>query len=378
MQLSGVKSTLFALLTVAALAQSQLAVAQECEAIPVAEFNKRLDAARNRIYLVKYDDVKTRLEALVGNLPCLTEVLPREALSRVYLYRGVVAFNQGDEAGASAAFRQAVAVDRGSRWDERFGQRPREIFIEAKEAALLAPKGSLRIPELQDGVVVYLDGEPVAAGMDSSTPPGEHFLQLKTAEGTLQGWLLNIPSGESVVPPIPAAHVKRSVAKTTPRTGGENTAGESGNGSKTGDGGEPNVRNGNKRPPEEPKEPPKPFEISSLRPVSYGLLGVGGLGLVAGLGGGVMYWQTFAELNKTGDDGNPLYYSDRSDANKDALLQKNGNAALLADIGFAAAVLFGGGGVGMYFLTEPKDPATLSFVPVPMPGGGSFVLSGRF
>lgn len=370
--------TLLALAIAASLYPVEPVKAQECEAIPVAEFNKRLDAARNRIYLVKYDEVKSRLEGLEALLPCLTEVLPRETLSRIYLYRGVVAFNQGDDAAAGAAFRQAVAVDRGSRWDERFGQRPREIFIESKEAALLAPKGNLKIPELQDGVLIYLDGEPLAAGMTSPTPPGEHFLQLRTSEGTLQGWLIKIPSGADFTPELPAALVKKAVVRSTnppPRENGNSETPRE-NGNSVASGGS-NRNNTTDNPPVE-KPPRKPFEMSSLRPVAYGLMGLGGAGLAAGLGGGAVYWQTYMELYKKDDSGNSLYYSDRSDANKEALLQKNSGAAILADVGFAAALVLGGGGTGLFFLTQPADPATMSLLPVPVPGGGGLLLSGQF
>lgn len=354
-----------------------MAQAQECEAVPVAELSKRIDQARNRIYLVKYDEVKTRLDAIEAQLPCLTEVLSREVLSRIYLYRGVVAFNQSDEAGASAAFRQAVAVDRGSRWDERFGQRPREIFIEAKEAALLAPKGTIVIPELQDSVMIYVDGEPSAAGASFQLPPGEHFMQVRSGDGPLSGVLFKLKSGDSVTPAIPPEYIK-AVPDRTSRPG-ENPR-ESGTDRGTDRGSDAGRANANASKPETPKPPPKPFDKTKLRPVAYGLIGLGGASLLGGAGGGLVWLQTRGELLKTDENGQSIYYADRESAEKQVLLDKNATAALVTNVGVGLAALLGGSGAALYFLSQGPSPedALLGFAPQLLPGGMGVSLSGKF
>lgn len=276
-------------------------LAQSCEAINVVELTKRLDQARNRIYLVKYDDVKTRLEAIEGELSCVTEVVPREVLSRIYLYRGVVAFNQGDEAGASAAFRQAVTVDRSSRWDERFGQRPREIFIEAKEAVLLAPKETVKIPELVAGVLVYIDSEPYDAGSPVQLAPGEHFMQLRSTDGSLSGTRFRVTGAGDTVLPIPENLIIKKAPPVAEKP--ETPPRRVENGS--------NGRKPEEQTPKPPKAPPKPFDKTKLRPVSYAVMGLGGASLLTGLTGGAMFWQTREQLLSE-------YYSNRPDANKDA------------------------------------------------------------
>lgn len=343
--------------------QAPIAQAQSCEAINVVELTKRLDQARNRIYLVKYDDVKTRLEAIEGVLSCVTEVIPRDVLSRIYLYRGVVAFNQGDEAAASAAFRQAVTVDRSSRWDERFGQRPREIFIEAKEAVLLAPKEAVKIPEVVAGVLVYIDSEPYDGGSSVQLAPGEHFMQLRGTDGSLTGTLFRVTGSGGTVLPIPENLVVKKAPAVVQKP--ENPP-------RNDDRGNSSTRKPGASEPKPPKAPPKPFDKTKLRPVSYAFMGLGGASLLTGLTGGAMFWQTRDQLLSE-------YYSNRPDANKEALLERNKTAALLANVGLGGALVLGGAGAGLFLLSAPPSPQDLlSVVPWLETDVKGLVIQGRF
>lgn len=337
--------------------QSGAAQAQSCEPLPVVELVKRLDTARKSIFLVKYDDAYDKLTNVKNQLSCGPEVVPKEELARLYLYFGVIAFQKKDEAGASEQFKRAVAVDRATRWDERFGQKPRELYIEAKEASLLAPKANIRVPELMDQVMVYIDGEPAAPGAAFAVSPGEHFIQYRQGTEPLAGVFQQISGGEEAQAPLPEVLVKRAVVppKEPPRSGG---------GADTAQG----------LPQPEPEPPREPFNPEVLRPYSYISLGVGAVSLLSGLGSGGYFWLTAMDLQNN-------YYANRDSDEKNAKLAANATAALVANVSFGSAVVFSGAGAALYYLSGGMGGAEsqpISLLPIAGPGVAGLSLSGRF
>lgn len=348
--LSGTAALLLAL-------QPGPANAQSCEPIPVVELIKRLDAARKSIFLVKYDDAYDKLSNLKNQISCFSEVMPKEELARLYLYFGVIAFQKKDEPGAAEYFKRAVAVDRSTRWDERFGQKPRELYIEAKESSLLAPKCNIRVPELVEQVMVYIDGEPAAPGAAFSVSPGEHFIQYRKGEEALVGVFQQVTGGEDAAAPLPESYVKRPVVSVAEPDRGGDTGG-----------GQPSNR------PSEPEAPQEPFDPTVLRPYSYISLGLGAVSLLSGLGAGGYYWMTAIDLQNN-------YFANRDDEEKLAKLSANATAALVTNISFGGAVLFSGAGVALFYLSggmEAGEAQPLSLMPILTPQTAGLSLSGRF
>lgn len=348
--LSGIAASILAL-------QSGAVQAQSCEPLPVIELVKRLDTARKSIFMVKYDDAYDKLTNVKNQLSCGPEVMPKEELARLYLYFGVIAFQKKDEAGASEQFKRAVAVDRATRWDERFGQKPRELYIEAKEASLLAPKANIRVPELVDQVMVYIDGEPAAPGAAFSVSPGEHFIQYRQGTEPLTGVFQQVAGGEEVQAPVPEALVKRAVvvAPDPPRTGRGSDGAQS-------------------QAPVEPETPREPFNPILLRPYSYISLGVGAVSLLSGLGAGGYFWLTAMDLQNN-------YFANRDDPTKMDQLAANATAALVANVSFGSAVVFSGAGAALYYLSGGmggSEAQPMSLLPVVGPGVAGLSFSGRF
>jgi hypothetical protein len=336
-----------AALLLALLFASRAAPAQECQPSTNQQLTTLLDQSRNKIYLVKFDEAIEKLNAAEALVPCLTDALNREALSRLFLYRGVASFNKGDEAQAAVNFRQAVAVDRGTRWDERFGQRPREVFIEAKEGVLMAPKGQLRIQELRPRVLVYIDGEPSGSGTSMQVPVGRHLMQIKADDRIVKGAFFEVGAGKEQVPPVPPEYLGAAATASTARPAEGKTEETPKPAQTTG----PEQVTTTTPPQREPEVESPPFDKTRLRPASYGFLGVGAAGLLTGVGAGVV---TVVTQNRLKNE----FYANRDDTEKDALLARQRITAYVADGAFGAAVLFGGVGATLFLLSRPPaEPA---------------------
>lgn len=314
--------------------------AADCTPSSLSQVTVLLEQARQKIYLVKYDESLEKLTSAESMLPCLTETIPRESLSHLYLLQGVAAFLKGDESGATESFRKAVAIDRGTRWDEKFGQRPREVFVEAKEAALMAPKAQVRIPELKSRVLVYFDGEPNASGASLQLLPGRHFMQIKADDRIAGNVFVDVAAGREMLAPVPPEYV-RSTPVAAHETSGSTEA-------NTGT----SVKSETPAKVPEPKEERPPFDKTRLRMPSYVVMGVGGAALVSAGAFGVLTFLTSKEL-RDNCYANRDTCTDGSD--KQTLFDKQRTTALITDASLGAAVLFGGVGATLYLLSRPAD-----------------------
>ncbi len=277
----------------------------ECPVTHTDEFQRLLDQAKTKIFFVKYEQALDKLQRAENALPCLVDPLGRVSLGRLYLYKGVALFFLDKTVEARAAFEQAIVLDRRVKWDEQFGDLPKELYLEAKEAVIEYPKGSIRIPtDMKPGTAVYVDGDPHESGtVAEGLPVGYHFVQVVQDDKVVKGMMFNVQADKQLTVPVPP----------------------------------------------ELLETRQPFDKTKLRPVSYVALGVGTLALAGGTGAGVVTWLTQKNLKEN-------YYANRDDEEKDALLERQRTMAYVADAGFAAAALFGGAGAVMYLVSGSQGP----------------------
>ncbi len=294
-------------------ASSLHAQTDECSITRADEFDRLLEQGKTKIFFVKYEDALSRLKRAEDSLPCLTDPLGRVSLGRLFLYKGVALFFLEKTVEARAAFEQALVLDRRVKWDEQFGDLPKELYLEAKEAVIEYPKGSIRVPtDMKPGAVVYVDGDPFESGVIAEgMPVGYHFVQVALDDKVIQGQMFNVRAGQELTTPVPQAVLREK----------------------------------------------EPFDTQKLRPVSQMAFGVGGLALVGGAGAGVVTWLTQKKLTEN-------YYANRPDDEKDKLLARQKTMAYVADACLGAAVVLGGAGAVLYIVSAPKDPTELySFLP---------------
>ncbi len=291
------------------LAPTQLkAQTEDCSITRASEFDRLLDQGKTKIFFVKYEEALNRLKRAEDSLPCLVDPLGRVSLGRLYLYKGVALFFLEKTVESRAAFEQALVLDRRVRWDEQFGDLPKELFLEAKEAVIEYPKGNLRIPtDLKPGAMVYVDGDPYESGTTvEDISVGFHFVQAVLDDKVLQGAMFNVRADKTQTVSVPPELMSQR----------------------------------------------EPFDTQKLRPVAYGTLAASGVALLAGTGAGILTWLTQKTLQEN-------YYANRPDDEKDRLLARQKTLAYVADACFGAAVLFGGTGAVLYVISGPKDPDDL-------------------
>lgn len=298
----------FASLLLLASVHEATAEEPDCAPTTASEIASLIEQAKKKIIFVKYEGAMEKLDTAKSSLMCLKEPLGRLDLGRLYVYRGVALFFMEQKLDAKAAFEQALVIDRKVQWDEQFGDLPKGLFLEAKENVLEYPRGSIRIPmDLKPGSVLYVDGDPHEAGdVIENVTSGYHFVQAMIDDIVVQSTKFNVMADTELTITVPP----------------------------------------------ELLEVKEPFDAQKLRPASYAAFGVGGLALVGGAGAGVVTLLTQKNLKDN-------YYQNRPDDEKDTLLDRQKTTAYLADGCFAAAVVFGGVGTVLYFVSQPKEPADL-------------------
>ena len=83
-----------------------------CPGAPVGlgAFADGMDRALDHVLYVRVDEARIELERLAGLLPCLTETLPREDLSRIWYLEGVLLGFVSEGDAARESFRRALVV----------------------------------------------------------------------------------------------------------------------------------------------------------------------------------------------------------------------------------------------------------------------------
>lgn len=312
----------------------------ECvQVVDGASIEALLKKAEKSIYLVRFDEALVALDQAEADLPCLGEVANKEMLTRLFLFRGVVAFNQANEVAANTAFQRALAISISLRWEERFGQKPKEVFLEAKDAVASAKRGRVELPIPSAGVTLFLDGDDQGLeGGEKEISAGRHLLQAFSNGVLLAGVWIEVPGGGVVVPPLPPEAGRRP---TPPPVVG----------------------------------PPPTARVGApawMRPAGLGATGLGGVALVGGAASGVVYLQTRKQL-LSGE-----YYSNRDSEEKDALLRKNRITALTADVALPAGVVLLGAGATFLVLSGRESSNGAAFYPILSPDTLGAGLALRF
>jgi hypothetical protein len=158
--------------------------------------------AQRRIDEVEVEEGQARLSALRNRLGCLDSPADPESLWSLHFLEAVTAhFAAGAEA-AMPALERALAVRPGAAYDDSYPPDLRDAYLAAQQGVMSAgwarilPMGEL------EGQAVLVDGTEVpAAGLE--VIPGEHLLQLRSADGVLRGGSLVLEGGGLLVVAAP-------------------------------------------------------------------------------------------------------------------------------------------------------------------------------
>lgn len=316
---------------------------QDCpDTVQLDRLEGLLKQAEKSIYLVQFDTAVVALDEAEIITPCLGEVATHDVLTRMFLYRGVVSYNQGNELGATQAFRRAFAIDPALQWNERFGLKPRMLFIDAKDQVISTARGRVRLPRAAEGVTIYVDGqlEPPEGG-ETEVYAGRHLLQVFKGESRLSGQWLEVAGGGLVLPPLPPEAGKMVQA---PVASGPDS--------------------------------PSTSKGAWMRPAGVGTLAGGGALVAAGAVSGALYLQSRSTLE--GGE----YYANRDDDEKDALLTRNKVTAIVADVALPVGGILVGTGVSFLLMARGQGSgvarAAETVTPWVAPGGGGVALTLRF
>ncbi len=310
-----------ALLASAGAGTGTAAAADEpCEPVPLAQVEQLTAGAYLDIQLVDYPAALAKLDTARETLPCVAEPVPATFLADYYLFRGLLLHYWKDPRDAQAQFSNALAVLPSLRWRSDFGQRPRSTFLDAREARMDFRDAEASCPLLAPGVSAYVDGREASQGATSALPAGEHFLQIRGADGSWLGRFFTVSSGEHLALPVPEAARRQRAAPP----GAEGSQGD--------------VSGARPFLPEpsagESRLVPSPVPV-------YLAAGVSAAALGSAAYFGARYWSTRVKLYGGG------YTNSTEDPQKALLLEQNYRAAILADVSIAVALAGAGTAYGL-------------------------------
>jgi hypothetical protein len=170
--------------------------------------------AQRHIDEVEVEEGQARLSALRNRLGCLDSPADPEALWSLHFLEAVTAhFVSGPEA-AGPALHRALAVRPGAAFDESYPPDLRDAYLAAQREVMAAGWAKvLPLGELGERTVLVDGTEVPASGLELM--PGEHLLQLRSAEGLLRGGSLVLGGGEMLVVGAPKKLSRDLAALTT-------------------------------------------------------------------------------------------------------------------------------------------------------------------
>lgn len=334
-----------------------------CAPSKADKIERQLDAALEQIQLVDYASALAELEKAEQLLPCATEVLSGQLLARIQLIRGLAMFYLGNPDGTKNAFLRALVFDPMIRWDNSFGQRPREVFLDAKESSLTRGTAQVKCPLLNDGVKVYVNGKVAIPGQSLPLQLGTHFVQVSLPNGVWESSFFDVtPSREELL--IPRKALKGESVTTRPV--------------------EPTRPD--KAPPRNPP-PSKPPQKSNFDTTLVPVLASGGVTL-AGLTSSVLFGLSFQrtktaldnlELTEedftTDADGNITGFTDPA---HQALYNSHVRASVATNVSLVVTAV-GVGSTVFFYLQKPKGGQASTLVtPVVTPSAVGLAIHGAF
>jgi hypothetical protein len=189
---------------------------------------ERLREARALVVARDYVAAAAVLDAAEEEAPRAAGPVPASDLSRLWFYRGVIAWRQGLRDGAALdAWRKAAAIDPVAPPDATLLPDPQDQ--DAYHAIRAEVKGYTGVPvEVPSSFRVFVDGSAVEE--DGEITPGPHLVQTECPDGALAGaWYVFGPAPRSwrfpckrrpdapVAPPPPTA-VDVSAERPAPTT----------------------------------------------------------------------------------------------------------------------------------------------------------------
>lgn len=167
-----------------------------CDGAPTthAWLLKRVAIAEDFWLLLDIAGARRELELAAAGWRCLSEPAEAAVAARLHFLVGVIRFADGDEDGASAAFRQALRAQPALVWDDDFSPEPRPLFEQARAqevATLVVVPPGADVPLRASGQPVrWRDGRAEIAS-------GAQLIQRLTPEG-VENYSVQVPAGEAV------------------------------------------------------------------------------------------------------------------------------------------------------------------------------------
>lgn len=334
-----------------------------CAPAKADKIERQLDAALEQIQLVDYASALAELEKAEQMLPCASEVLGGQLLARIQLLRGLAMFYLGNPDGTKNAFLRALVFDPMIRWDNSFGQRPREVFLDAKESSLTRGTVQVKCPLLNDGVKIYVNGKVAIPGQSMPLQLGTHFVQVSLPNGVWESSFFDVtPSREELLIPRKALKGESVTTRPTEPTRPDRT------------------------PPRNPPPARPPQKSSPLDPmiplVASG--GVAGVGLTGALLFGLSFQRSKSELEALNLTEADFVFDEAGNITgfQDPEHQQLYNSHVRASVGTNVSLAVTAVGIGstvFFYLQRPKDGHASTLVtPVITPTAVGLAVHGAF
>ena len=177
-----------AALTLAALAFSAPALAQDCAPLP--ERLQAIGAALDEVRLMDASDAARDAEA---ELSCQSDVVSNLGLLSLYQLSGAVQMFLGDTAQAELEFGKAIAISPTARIDTSLGADAEALYERVRGRALAVQGGVVTVDPV---VQAWVDGQKVEENRPLDLASGQHLVQVERG-GELTGALFRLGPGET-------------------------------------------------------------------------------------------------------------------------------------------------------------------------------------
>lgn len=160
------------------------------------ELREAVRVGERHLILQRWAEADELLARAASRQSCLSEASEASLLARLHFLRGLIAYQQGEEAAASAAFRLARRFSPAMTWDPRFPPKGQELFDAAADPGPGA--ATLVVPGSGAGDAVWVNGRLQSLGDGGlSLPAGPHLVQVLGDQNFT--FLATVSPGETVV-----------------------------------------------------------------------------------------------------------------------------------------------------------------------------------
>ena len=179
------------------------ATVEQCEGTAIQlELDSKVAAIVESVLSFQLEKALEDLEVLETLLPCAAHPVSRSVLTRLAFLRGAALFDQGDEAGATAAMTDALALDASFEGLRGFPQ-PHLDLLDAGRSTASGITGGPLYSWHREGAVegLLVDGDAVGdlAREGVKVTPGRHLLQIRESDGRLRGMWVRTSGIDAVI-----------------------------------------------------------------------------------------------------------------------------------------------------------------------------------